>query len=400
MLAQHAPQLALLHLRRDRRRHPGRQLVLQLEQIGGGAGEAVGPDRRAALAVAELGRQAHLVAGAVHAAGQHVAHGELAPHALRLVHRAAIAQHRGAADHDQLGQARQRRDDGLDQPVGNHEAPPSSVWSTKGSTAIEGRRRWKLSTSPTRPRAPTPRPRAGRPDGIGVHRPAHVAQLERPQLLDRLLEAAGDQVHHRRRHQHAADRRMLLQARHDVDAVAQQVGALDGDLAHVDGAAQLEPHRRVRRDGRPRATAACTARAARVASTGPVNSTSSPSPSALKMRPPPAVISGSIAWRSARHAPSTRSSSASTRALKFTTSNATTTTSRRPPFAALPALAFARLRAMRENPRLTMEPYTRSPQSLCAGSLASSRRPSALRAIDANAAGSCRKGTPAETACG
>jgi hypothetical protein len=74
------------------------------------------------------------------------------------------------------------------------------------------------------------------------------------------------------------------------------------------------------------------------------------------MRPPPATISGSIAWRSARHAPSTRSSSASTRALKLTTSNATTTTSRRLPFAELPALASARLRAMREKPRLTMKP--------------------------------------------
>ena len=31
-------------------------------------------------------------------------------------------------------------------PSENHEAPPSSVWSTKGSTAIEGRPRWKLST--------------------------------------------------------------------------------------------------------------------------------------------------------------------------------------------------------------------------------------------------------------
>ena len=151
------------------------------------------------------------------------------------------------------------------------------------------------------------------------------------------------------------------------------------------------------------ATAACTASAARVASTGPVNSTSSPSPSALKMRPPPAVISGSIAWRSARHAPSTRSSSASTRALKLTTSNATTTTSRRPPFAALPALAFARLRAMRADPRLTMEPLRASPfaPDSCAPEAWRHRDEQALRApIEANAAGSCRKGTPAETACG
>ena len=144
-------------------------------------------------------------------------------------------------------------------PSENHEAPPSSVWSTKGSTAIEGRRRWKLSTigagadsgSEPGPERRRRRRAPARPDGIGVHRPAHVAQLERPQLLDRLLEAAGDQVHHRRRHQHAADRRMLLQARHDVDAVAQEVGALDGDLAHVDGAAQLEPHRRVLSEGGP-----------------------------------------------------------------------------------------------------------------------------------------------------
>ena len=258
MLSDHAPELALLHLRRDRRRHPGRQLVLQLEEVGGGAGEAVGPDRRAALAVAELGRQAHLVAGAVHAAGQHVAHGKLAPHALRLVHLAAIAQHRGAADHDQLGQARQRRDDGFDQPVG--EPRGAAVLGLVDERQHGDRGPPALEAVDDR-RCPRPEGRAGprrrrraaaRPDGIGVHRPGHVAQLERPQLLDRLLEAAGDQVHHRRRHQHAADRRMLLQARHDVDAVAQKVGALDGDLAHVDGAAQLEPHRRARRDGRLR----------------------------------------------------------------------------------------------------------------------------------------------------
>ena len=35
---------------------------------------------------------------------------------------------------------------------------------------------------------------------------------------------------------------MLLQARHDVDAVAHQVGAFDGHLAHVDGAAQPQAH--------------------------------------------------------------------------------------------------------------------------------------------------------------
>jgi hypothetical protein len=32
-------------------------------------------------------------------------------------------------------------------PSLNHEVPPSAAWSMKGSTAIEGRRRWKLSIS-------------------------------------------------------------------------------------------------------------------------------------------------------------------------------------------------------------------------------------------------------------
>ena len=171
VLAHHAPQLALLHLRRDRRRHPRRQLVLQLEEIGGGAGEAVGPDRRAALAVAELGRQAHLVAGAVHAAGQHVAHGELAPHALRLVHLAAIAQHRGAADHDQLGQARERGDDGLDQPVGEPRGAAvlglvdEGQHGDRGPPALEAvdDRRWHRTGHRPRHRAgqsrPSPPPR-------------------------------------------------------------------------------------------------------------------------------------------------------------------------------------------------------------------------------------------------
>ena len=97
MLAHHAPQLALLHLRRDRRHHPRRELVLQRKKILGLAGEAVGPDRPAAFAVAQLGRQPHLGAGAAHAARQHVAHGELAAHvaAARAPSRDSAAPRRG-----------------------------------------------------------------------------------------------------------------------------------------------------------------------------------------------------------------------------------------------------------------------------------------------------------------
>lgn len=73
-----------------------------------------------------------------------------------------------------------------------------------------------------------------------MHRPADVPELQRPEILDRLIDAAADQIHDGGRHQHTADRRMILQARHDVDGVAQQVGAFHRHLAHMDGAAQLQ----------------------------------------------------------------------------------------------------------------------------------------------------------------
>ena len=87
--------------------------------------------------------------------------------------------------------------------------------------------------------------------------------------------------------------------------------------------------RRMSRSGAILPATAWISSAARVASTGLVNSTSRPSPSDLKMRPPPCVISGSISRRSARHAASALSSLASTMVLKPTTSKAATTTSRR-----------------------------------------------------------------------
>jgi hypothetical protein len=55
MFAQHAPQLRFLDLRRDRRHHLGRELVLQLEEVARLAGQPIAPDRRARFAVRQLG---------------------------------------------------------------------------------------------------------------------------------------------------------------------------------------------------------------------------------------------------------------------------------------------------------------------------------------------------------
>ena len=60
------------------------------------------------------------------------------------------------------------------------------------------------------------------------------------EVLDRRFDAAADQFQDRRRHQHAARRRVLLLPRHDVDAVAPGGPRLRPSL-RMDGAAQREP---------------------------------------------------------------------------------------------------------------------------------------------------------------
>ena len=77
--------------------------------------------------------------------------------------------------------------------------------------------------------------RANRPRDVLEHLLAHV--------LEPQVELAGDLVVDRRRDQDAARLREALEPRRDVDPVAQQVVALDDDLAKVDADAEEHPLR-------------------------------------------------------------------------------------------------------------------------------------------------------------
>ena len=76
-------------------------LVLYGEDVRGIAVEAVGPDMAAGLAVDQLRVDANAIAGAPHAALQHVANSELASHLPNIDRAALVGEHRVAGDHEQ-----------------------------------------------------------------------------------------------------------------------------------------------------------------------------------------------------------------------------------------------------------------------------------------------------------
>jgi hypothetical protein len=76
-----------------------------------------------------------------------------------------------------------------------------------------------------------------------VHRPGDVLERLLAHVLEAEVELAGDLVVDRRRDEDAAGLGDALQPRGDVDAVAQQVVALDDDFAQVDADAEVHPLR-------------------------------------------------------------------------------------------------------------------------------------------------------------
>ena len=134
-----------------------------------------------------------------------------------------------------------------------------------------------------------------------------------PVELERQVELALEMVVGGARDQHAAGLAQLLQPGGDVDAVAEQVVALDHHVAEIDADAEHDPP--VRRRPRPvaSATAFWTATAQATASTTEPNSTIAPSPISLTIRPWCSARSGSItSRRSALIAASVPASSCST----------------------------------------------------------------------------------------
>ncbi|MEH2561920.1 hypothetical protein V1289_001547 [Bradyrhizobium sp. AZCC 2289] len=107
-----------LELGGDRSDDAGRDLILKLEDIVECSCESIGPKVGAGRRIDELSRDTNPVFGLAYTAFDDIAHAKLAPH-LFLVHRPAlVGETRVVRDHEQPANARQGRDDLLDNPVG------------------------------------------------------------------------------------------------------------------------------------------------------------------------------------------------------------------------------------------------------------------------------------------
>ena len=137
---------------------------------------------------------------------------------------------------------------------------------------------------------------AAEPDGEDAHRPGDVLDLLLAQILERDIELVADFVAHDPADADAARLGQPFQPRRDIDAVAEDVAVLDDDVAQVDADAELDAPvlgTPAFRSAIPR----CTSTAQRTASTTLANSTSSPSPVVLTMRPRCSAIFGSLSSR-------------------------------------------------------------------------------------------------------
>ena len=226
-LAHGALQLGAADVRRDAGDDLRDDAVLHLEELFGADLHLLGPERRAGRGLAELARHPHRAAQTADAAGQHVAHPEPAPDLARIGLPAAVEERRGARDHHQLAQAGERHDDVLDDAVGEvlvlriAAEIPERQHRDRGQRRLEGRDR-------NGERGPR------RIERIGAHRPFEVLQPQQAEVAGGGADRAAQQLPRRLGQDDAAGRRVLLQPRREVDAVAVDVAAAADHLADVD----------------------------------------------------------------------------------------------------------------------------------------------------------------------
>jgi len=118
ILASRALHLRHEHLRRDHADDVVRDLVLKDEQVGQVAVVFFRPEVPAARGIDELRSDAHAVGGAADAAFEHVANAELASDLPDVDRLAFVGEARISRNDEQRADAGQRRDDVLDDTVG------------------------------------------------------------------------------------------------------------------------------------------------------------------------------------------------------------------------------------------------------------------------------------------
>ncbi len=158
---------------------------------------------------------------------------------------------------------------------------PLMFWN--GSTAIDGlsgsgsaRRRGRWLRRHRQTGLPAP----------DLNRSRNVLERLRAAVVERGIETVAHILMHAARYANASRRRDLLQAGSNVDAVAEDVVALDDDVAEVDADAEGDAPILGYPGCACSAIAVCTSTAQRTALTTLGNSSSRPSPVVLTMRPP------------------------------------------------------------------------------------------------------------------
>ncbi|MCY1231172.1 hypothetical protein D9M72_436100 [compost metagenome] len=218
----------------DRRRH----LVLNGEDIVQLPVVFVGPDMGVVERVDELDGDAHPLADLANAAFHQVLRPEPCGHLARVDRLVLVDEARIARDDEELMAARQRSDDVFGQAIGEE------LLIRVAAHVVERQHHdRRLADGPFRIGLVRRRRQdhAFGPDAIEMHGAADVLQYLLAKVFDRQFEAVGHLCRHRGGHADAADIGQLLDARGDVDAVAEDVVVLEDDVAEIDADAEFDP---------------------------------------------------------------------------------------------------------------------------------------------------------------
>ena len=184
------------------------------------------------------------VAGFADAAFEHIAHAEFAPDLPDVWRLALVGEARIARDHEQRRGTRQRRDDVLDDAVGEilllgiaahvlerQHGDGRLVGQGERRIASERRSGQRCATAVCQSAAShfTPNARTGR---------SMFFSERLPKVIERRLQPAGDRVMDVARDHDAARRRFGLQPRRDVHAIAVEVVAIDDQVAEMQADAE------------------------------------------------------------------------------------------------------------------------------------------------------------------
>ena len=227
-LGRHQPHLQLFD------DGPG-DLVLDGENVGQIAIIAFGPDMAAAAAVDQLAGDPQAVAGLADAAFEQIADAKIGGDPLEVLRLALVGEAGVAADHKQAGDLGQIGDDVLGDAFGEIIV----LWVAAQIVERQHRDR-RLFLGTVADRRAGLRRRRFEDHVIDADRPVDVLELLVAAVGEDEVELVADMLAHRLRDGDAARPGNAFQPRRDIDAVAENVVALDDDIAKVDADAKLD----------------------------------------------------------------------------------------------------------------------------------------------------------------